>query len=159
VAVELNNMRPLPHTRGCFVCGEANSLGLNLRLETDGRIVQTRFTPQHEHAGFKGTLHGGLIATVLDEVMVWACGVQTKRFAYCAELSVRFLRPAQPGRELLVLGELLRNRKDKLFETKGELRDAGGLLLATALGKYIPVKEAAAKALAEDFVGGSIDAA
>src|SRR6185436_2207270 len=68
-------MKELPHTRSCFVCGESNSAGLNLRFETDGRIVQAHFVPRLEHVGFKATVHGGLIATVLDEIMVWACAV------------------------------------------------------------------------------------
>ena len=95
-------MKLLPHTRSCFVCGEANPAGLKLRFETDGRVVQTRFVPRAEHVGFRQTVHGGLIATLLDEIMVWACAVQTKRFAFCAELSVRFIglvRPDEVGHE------------------------------------------------------------
>ena len=109
-------MRVLPHTRSCFVCGESNSSGLRLRFETDGRRVQTRFVPGPDHAGFKQTVHGGITATVLDEIMVWACAVATRRFAYCAELNVRFLQPLRPGEEALVTGELVNNRRDKLFE-------------------------------------------
>ena len=99
-------MKVLPHTRSCFVCGESNPSGLKLRFETDGRIVQTRFVPRAEHIGFKQTVHGGLIATLLDEIMVWACAVQTRRFAFCAELNVRFLNPVRPNEEVLALGEL-----------------------------------------------------
>src|SRR4051812_40973160 len=86
-----NGMRAVPHTHTCFVCGESNPIGFKLRLETDGRVVQTRLIPRSEHTGFKGTVHGGLVSTVLDEIMAWACAVQTKRFAFCAELNVRFL--------------------------------------------------------------------
>jgi len=64
-------MRELPHTHSCFVCGEANPLGLKLRFESDGQIVRTRFTPCPDHMGFKDVIHGGLLATVLDEIMVW----------------------------------------------------------------------------------------
>jgi len=74
----------------------------------------TRFVPTPEHVGFKGTVHGGIISTVLDEVMVWACGVQTKRFAYSAELNFRFLEPMQPGEELVATGELTANRRNRL---------------------------------------------
>src|SRR5215472_10692690 len=135
-------MNVLPHTHSCFVCGESNSIGMNLRFETDGRIVQTHFTPRAEHIGFKQTVHGGIIATLLDEIMVWACAVQTRRFAYCVELNVRFSNPGRPGEEVLATGELVSNRRDKLFEAKGELRDGAGLLLASATGKYLPIKEA-----------------
>ena len=146
-------MRTLPHTHSCFVCGESNPVGLKLRFETDGRIVQTRFRPGPEHVGFRQTIHGGLIATLLDEIMVWACAVQTRRFAFCAELNVRFLNPVRPNEELAAVGELASNRRDKLFEARAELKNQAGLVLATATGKYLPIKNADAKEMATDFVG------
>src|SRR5512133_3324230 len=85
-------MKELPHTHSCFVCGDANPNGLKLRFETDGKLVKARFVPRAEHAGFRQTVHGGLVATLLDEIMVWACAVQTRRFAFSAELVVRYLK-------------------------------------------------------------------
>jgi acyl-coenzyme A thioesterase PaaI-like protein len=146
-------MKLLPHTRSCFVCGESNPAGLKLHFETDGRIVQTRFMPRAEHVGFRQTVHGGLIATLLDEIMVWACAVQTRRFAYCAELKVRFINPVRPNQEALASGELVSNRRGKLFEARAELRNQAGLVLATATGKYLPVKHAEATEMATDFIG------
>ncbi len=145
-------MKLLPHTRSCFVCGESNPAGLRLRFETDGRLVQTRFVPRAEHVGFRQTVHGGLTATLLDEIMVWACAVQTKRFAFCADLNVRFLNPVRPGEVLIASGELVSNRRGKLFEAKAELRDQAGLVLATASGKYLPIKPGEAADMATDFV-------
>jgi acyl-coenzyme A thioesterase PaaI-like protein len=145
-------MKVLPHTRSCFVCGESNPAGLNLRFETDGRRVQTRFVPRAEHVGFRHTVHGGLIATLLDELMVWACAVRTRRFSYCAELTVRFLLPVRPDQALLATGELVCNRRDKLFEAGAELRNEAGVTLASASGKYLPIKQADLRELATDFV-------
>ena len=147
-------MQELPHTRSCFVCGESNTIGFRLRFETDGRIVQTRFCPRAEHVGFKSVMHGGLIATVLDEVMVWACAVGTRRFAFCAEFTVRFLSPVRPGEELVAAGELTANRKGRIFEAKGSLRDRAGKILAEATGRYLPIKaDEEVAAMATDFVG------
>jgi len=148
----LARMRTLPHSRSCFVCGDSNPIGLKLRLETDGRIVQTQFVPGSELVGFKQTMHGGIVGTLLDEVMAWACAVQAKRFAYCAELTVRFLQPVRPGEELIVSGELVHNRRGRIFEAKSELRDPTGNILATATGKYLPVKQAHTTELATDLV-------
>jgi uncharacterized protein (TIGR00369 family) len=148
-------VKTLPHTRSCFVCGESNPVGLKLRFETDGRIVQAHFRPRAEHVGFKQTIHGGLIATLLDEVMVWACAVQTRRFAFCAELTVRFLNPVRPDDELTALAELACNRRDKLFEAKAELKNQAGLVVASATGKYLPIKNVDATEMATDFVGDS----
>jgi uncharacterized protein (TIGR00369 family) len=146
-------MRALPHTHSCFVCGESNVSGLKIRFETDGRLVQARFRPRPEHVGFKQTVHGGIIATLLDEIMVWACAVQTRRFAYCVELNVRFSHSVRPGEEVVATGELVSNRRDKLFETKGELRNHSGLLLASATGKYLAMKETDVSEMLADFVG------
>src|SRR2546430_703207 len=134
-------MLKLPHTRSCFVCGLNNPLGLKLDFETDGRIVRAHFAPRPEHVGFKETVHGGLISTVLDEAMVWVIGVHTKRFSYCAELSVRFVKPVRPNEAVLVVAELVANRSNKLFEARAELRGARGEAHASATGKYLPIKE------------------
>ncbi len=145
-------MRALPHTYSCFVCGESNDCGLKIRFETDGQLVRARFLPRPEHVGFKHAIHGGIIATLLDEIMVWACAVQTRRFAYCAELTVRYLSPLRPGEEVLATGELVSNRRNKLFEAKGELRNQAGLVLASATAKYLPVKEIDVPEMLADFV-------
>jgi uncharacterized protein (TIGR00369 family) len=145
-------MKVLPHTRSCFVCGEFNPLGLNLRFKTDGRGVHARFTPRPEHVGFRQIVHGGIIATLLDEIMVWACAVRTKQFAFCAELNVRFVGPVRPGEEVVATAELVTNRRDKVFEAKAELKNQAGEVLVSATGKYLPVKQTDVTELATDFV-------
>jgi len=100
-----------------------------------------------------GHAHGGIIATLLDEIMVWACAVPTKRFAFCAELNVRFLNPLAPDVEALVTSELVANRKDRLFEAKAAIFDPAGKKLAEATGKYFPLKPTDAQEMVRDFVG------
>lgn len=146
-------MRELPHTHSCFVCGESNVSGLRLRFETDGRIIRARFVPRPEHVGFRHTVHGGLIATLLDEIMVWACAVSTRRFAFCAELNVRFQKPLRPGEETIATAEMSANRRDKIFEATAELRNAAGTVFASASGKYLPIKDGDVREMLADFVG------
>src|SRR5262245_6754525 len=146
-------MKVLPHTHSCFVCGESNIIGLNLRFETDGHIVRTRFIPRPEHIGFKGVVHGGISASLLDEVMAWVCAIETQRFAYCAELTVRYLSPLRPGEQVVVLGELTANRRDKIFDAKAEIRSPDGNILASATGKYLPIKESVLSEMKTDLVG------
>lgn len=128
-------------------------MGLKLRFATDGQVVTTRFVPRPEHIGFSQTVHGGLIATLLDEMMVWACAVRTKRFAYCAELNVRFMQPMRPNETGAALAELAANRRGRIFEAKAELRNEAGVLLASATGKYLPIQQEVASKMAGDFVG------
>jgi uncharacterized protein (TIGR00369 family) len=146
-------MKELPHTRSCFVCGEANPAGLKLRFQTDGRIVQARFVTRADHVGFKHTLHGGVIAALLDEIMVWACAVRTKRFGFCVELNVRFVRIVRPDEPVIATGELAENRRDKLFTARADLKDDGGKVLATATGKYLPLRPAELAEMAGELIG------
>lgn len=146
-------MKELPHARSCFVCGESNDRGLNIRSETDGETVRTRFAFGSEHVGFKETVHGGLTATLLDEIMTWVCAVNAKRFAYCAELNVRYLLPVPPNEPLIATARLVTNRRGRLFEASAEMADEAGKVLATATGKYLPLKDSDAAGMATDFVG------
>ena len=145
-------MTSLPHTRGCFVCGLENPAGLRLDFATDRRVVETRFRFRREQCGFSQTIHGGIIGTVLDEVMVWAVGVATGQLAYCGEMTVRFQRPAPPQVDVVATGELVENRRGRLFLARGELRDGAGELLAESTGKYLPLPGELRPAMLADFV-------
>jgi acyl-coenzyme A thioesterase PaaI-like protein len=143
----------LPCTRSCFVCGESNPFGLRLRFYTDGQLVRAELTARSEHVGFQGVIHGGIISTLLDEVMAWACATGARHFGYCAELQVRFLAPLRPNARAILTGELVNNRRNRIFEAKSELRLESGPILATGTGKYLPIKESDRNAFIGDLVG------
>ena len=129
----------LPHTAGCIACGPANPHGLHLALFVDpAGAVHTRYTPRPEHIGFQGVLHGGVLATVVDEAMVWCATWSGKRFCLCGELSVRYRAPAVIGRPVTVVARVLFARP-RLLLTNAEVRDAAGALVAEAAGKYVPL--------------------
>jgi uncharacterized protein (TIGR00369 family) len=146
-------MRELPHTHSCFVCGESNAVGLKLRFTTDGRVVHTRFRLRAAHIGFRGVVHGGILTTVLDEIMVWACAVPTGQFAFCAELTVRFLNPVRPDEEIIATGELLANRKNRIFEAKATLANLSGQSFAEATGKFLPIPKTDLTGMMTDLIG------
>src|SRR5687767_1177289 len=131
----------LPHTSGCLVCGRDNPHGLRLDLYVDPETsdVRVEFTPRPEHIGFEGVVHGGAIATVLDEAMVWCATWAAKRFCVCAELTTRFVREAAVGRALVIETKIESNRS-RLITTSAEVRDGeSGDVVATGTAKYIPV--------------------
>lgn len=146
-------MQSLPNSRSCFVCGLENPAGLQLKFETDGRVVHGQWTPTHAHVGFKDTVHGGLTATLLDEVMTWVCGVASGRFCYCAEMTVRYRRPLHPGATVRLRAELANDRRGRLLEARAEITDLQGTLLATGTGKYLPVPGRELAPMLDDFIG------
>ena len=143
--------KSLPVTRGCFVCGIQNPLGLGLTLLSDGRIVEVPVQFRTEHCGFSGVVHGGLISTVLDEVMAWVIGVNTRSFAFAAELNVRFLRSVEPGVVMRIRAELTADRRGRLFLTRGEVLGPDSVLHAEATGKFLPIPAERQAAMLADF--------
>ena len=129
----------LPQSANCLVCGRQNPHGLRLRLrvEPDTGLVITELVPGPQHVGFEGMVHGGLLATVLDEAMTWAATWKNKRFCYCGELTTRFRNSLRPGQTLRVEA-LVEFSRPKLVEVAGKIFDHTGRLAATSSGKYVP---------------------
>jgi uncharacterized protein (TIGR00369 family) len=123
---------------GCMACGKANPRGLQLDLFfVDGR-VETRFRLPAYAQGFPGSAHGGVLCTILDEVMAWAAIETSRRFFVTGEMTVRFLAPAVPGDEVVGRGEVLEDRRRYLV-CRGEILAADGRQLAKAEGKFFAV--------------------
>jgi uncharacterized protein (TIGR00369 family) len=121
----------------CFACGQANPKGLHLTFRFEGSDYVCDFTPEREYQGWTDILHGGIVSTVMDEVMtrlLWEQGIS----AMTAELTVRLKRPAPVGRPMTARARLVSQRK-RLYETEAELMLEDGTLAATATGKFIRV--------------------
>ncbi len=118
----------------CFACGSANPVGLKLTFHHDGEDYVTTFTADRVYQGYHGVLHGGIMATLLDEIMaraVWA----SYGPAATAKLEVRYRRPAPTGQPIEVRGCILAVRRNaRVFETTAAARLADGTLLAEATG-------------------------
>jgi acyl-coenzyme A thioesterase PaaI-like protein len=143
----------LPHTPNCLVCGRENAHGLHLHLYVDeaNGIVRTRFTPQPHHVGLDGIVHGGVIATVLDEAMVWAATWTGRRFCLCGEMTVRFRRKIAIGEHVDVEASVTTGRT-KLLKTVGTVFSSGGELLAESTGKYVPLEEVRHRSVVATFI-------
>ena len=130
----------LPHTSGCLVCGRDNAYGLKLSLFVDpaNGLVHVDFSPRPMHVGFQGVVHGGVLATIIDEAMVWAATWANKRFCLCGEMSVRFRRPAEVG-EALHLEARVEFSRPKLVQTMATIRTREGSVVAAGEGKYVPM--------------------
>jgi acyl-coenzyme A thioesterase PaaI-like protein len=150
----------LPHTAGCVACGPGNPKGLHLRLFVDPEIgtIHTHFAPASEHIGFHAMAHGGVLATVMDEVMVWAASWSVRRFCVCAEMSVRFRQKAQVG-ESLKFSAHVEFRRTRLIGTTAEAVDRAGNVVAEATGKYMPLSPEENREFVRTFINDPATAA
>ena len=97
--------------------------------------VLGRFRLGPEYQGATGFIHGGIIATVLDEVMSKVSRFGNVR-AVTAELTVEYLRPVRVDEELLVEGFVNRRDGRDLYHER-EIRNAAGVLLARGRGRFV----------------------
>ena len=138
----------------CFGCGRLNPYGLRLAFYrlSDGDGVWAPFTPQLEHEGYAGLIHGGIVSTLLDEAMAWALYAQDN-WAVTAKMAITFRKPVETGVPTRVVGRLVSDR-GRLLEVAGELRRAADdLLLAEATGTFARVPERQAREWKERYLG------
>jgi uncharacterized protein (TIGR00369 family) len=131
-------------SRHCFVCGTENPCGLNLAPERDGDKIVARFTPGQAHLGFSKAVHGGITASLLDELVGVACGIHVNEKCATVELSVTYRRPLLEGAEVRVEGWFVR-REGKLAYGAGQVLDPAGKVLATAQARFLILEEHQAK--------------
>jgi acyl-coenzyme A thioesterase PaaI-like protein len=124
---------------GCFVCGPANAGGLQLTFAHDGEMYVTTCIVPATYQGYQGIVHGGILSTLLDEVMarlVW------ERYgpAATARLAVRFHRPAPIGVPLEFRGWITAARRGgQLCDTAAQALLVDGTLLAEATALVVRV--------------------
>jgi uncharacterized protein (TIGR00369 family) len=119
----------------CFACGGENPIGMRLHIELGEGTARTSWTVGADYVGWSDKAHGGIIATLLDEVMAWAPS-SFDSWAVTAEMSVRYRSPASPGENLTAVGKVVERRR-RIYQVRGEVRGADGRLVAEGHGRYL----------------------
>lgn len=131
----------------CFGCGALNPIGLHLQFyrlpETDA--IWGAWTPTTAYEGYGGMIHGGIICTLLDEIMAWSLYARST-WAVTAKMQTNFRQPVQVGEDVRLIGRVVRDR-GRVVEVHGEIRrEADNALLAEADATFIRVPEQQASA-------------
>lgn len=120
----------------CFACGRTNPIGLGLDgFAVCGDEVAVSFSPRPEYAGFEDLLHGGIVATALDEVLAWTGILIEGVLAVTATLELKYRRPASPDADFVVVGRV-DDRSGSRLRMSGEMRE-GAELVAEGKGLYL----------------------
>jgi acyl-coenzyme A thioesterase PaaI-like protein len=96
-------------------------------------------------------VHGGILMTLLDEVMTWGAILTFRKACVAAEMTVRLKAPVGVGNRIRVEGWIGAS-KSRVVSAEGRILDQEGVLLATATGKYMAMSQEAMQLCAEDFV-------
>jgi len=124
----------------CFGCGGANARGMKLTFvqDDDAKRIRGEFRLGAEYQGGPGFIHGGIIATVLDEVMGKVNRFREVR-AVTAELVVEYLKPVSVNENLVVEGYEVEKSGRNLHHV-GEIRNQSGEVLARGRGRFVIIE-------------------
>ncbi len=120
----------------CFVCGPNNPIGLHVRFHLDGDVCRATFTPGAAHAGYDGLTHGGILFSLLDDVMANYVFLRGER-CFTAKAEIRYRQPLPVGTAVRLEGRQQR-RKGRLAVLEGRIiRQDNDQLVAQANGSFM----------------------
>jgi uncharacterized protein (TIGR00369 family) len=126
----------------CFGCGPENPEGLHLEfaIDAEAHAASASVTLDDRYQGAPGYMHGGIIATLLDEAMS-KLNRPLGLLAMTRQMDVSYLRPAAIGTAMQVRSRFVRRDGRKLFH-EAELLSTQGEILARCTGLWIVIDPA-----------------
>lgn len=136
-------LQQLPGSPGCVICDNNGSnpraLKLKLYWNEESKRVHIPCAPDESWCGYSSVVHGGVIASVLDEAMAWAVKQITGDWAFTAECTLRFKRPVAPGTGYSVIAGVDEVGKRKIL-AHADFLDPQGNTAARASAVFLPSK-------------------
>ena len=130
----------------CFACSPYNSAGLQLEFWEDDEEIITKWIPERSYEGWIGVLHGGIQATLLDEIGGWVVMLKLKTAGVTSDMQVSYLKPVKVSKgEVTIKGKLL-SYEGRTAKISALLYDGAGEECAKAELSYFVFPEKIAKA-------------
>ncbi len=134
------------HDYNCFGCSPFNEIGLQLDFWEDGDELVAKWQPRKSLEGWTGVLHGGIQATLLDELAGWIVMIKMKTAGVTAAMKVEYIKPLTLAKgEVTVRGRLVSIEK-RIAKIECSLFDKDGVEYAKATLDYFHFPERIAKA-------------
>ena len=125
----------------CFACGTDNPIGLNMSFYRMKDAVCSDITLGKNHEGWENMAHGGIISTLLDEVMSWTALYFKRTFLVTRKMEIKYIKPVPLGIPLTARGKILDEPGNSRIEVRGEIVDAEGKLLVRSRGEFVMLAE------------------
>jgi uncharacterized protein (TIGR00369 family) len=94
----------------CFVCGQDNPIGLRLDFNYQQEFAEARFKLSKVYEGYDGIIHGGIVASILDEAMAKIILHQEIK-AVTSALTIGYKKPLKPDENYTVQGTIISIRR------------------------------------------------
>lgn len=145
ISVEiLNPYRTLPGYN-CFGCSPDNPFGLKLHFHKEGDEVTCEWNPEQQFQGWMNVLHGGIQATLMDEIASWFVFVQMNTAGVTSKMEVKLMKPAKMDRGPFRMRARLHEMRRNIAVIHVDLFDGHGVKVAESLMHYFTWPEEIAR--------------
>jgi uncharacterized protein (TIGR00369 family) len=115
----------------CFGCGPLNEDGLQMTFLADGDVSVAEFAVPARYQSWKGVVHGGMVALLLDEAVGWAAWHKGHP-GVTGKLEVRYRQPLRVGERVRLTGQVERVRRTLVYASATIERISDGSTIAEA---------------------------
>ena len=130
----------------CFGCAPHNDHGLQMQFFLEGDELISEWEPKGFLQGYFNILHGGIQATLIDEIGNWLVMILLKTGSVTSELHVKYLKPVRIDKKgKITLRAKLVNSEGNFAKVYVELFDAEGVKCAEGEPVYFVYPPAIAK--------------
>ena len=135
---------PNSENHNCFGCGSNNPNGLKMKFHTDGERVYSFIRASSNMTGWDRTVHGGILTTILDEILGWGVVYLLKKIGMTKSIKVEFNKAVYAGERLTVVGGILVQRSDRESVMQGAIYNEKDTLCVGATGQFTTMRPKAA---------------
>lgn len=134
---------PIPKLQGhhCFACGTDNPIGLNMYFYQQGECVCSDITLGQNHEGWENMAHGGIISTLVDEVMSWTVLFFKRTFLVTRKMEIKYVKPVPLHVPLTARGQILEEPGNSIIEVRGDILNTENKLLVRGHGQFVLLAE------------------
>jgi acyl-coenzyme A thioesterase PaaI-like protein len=117
----------------CFGCSPDNPLGLHLKFTEENDEIISQWDPDKNFQGYFNILHGGIQATLMDEIASWTVYVKVKTSGYTSKAEFRYHKTVGMDQGPITLRSKLRQMRRNLADIEVGLYDKNNTLCASGL--------------------------
>ena len=129
----------------CFGCSPDHTSGLQMSFHEEGDMLISTWDPKPQFEGYHGVVHGGILATIMDEIASWVVYVKIKAAGVTSSIDVHFHKPVyMTGGSITVRAKVLRMRRN-LADIKVEIYNQENELCSDAVVTYFTFSEKKSK--------------
>jgi acyl-coenzyme A thioesterase PaaI-like protein len=129
----------------CFGCSPTNPIGLKLNFWEEGEWVYAKWMPERWYEGYLNMLHGGIQATLLDEIADWVLIAKLATSGVTKNLNITYLKPVFVNQGEITIRAKLLDHNGSCAITYAELLDVEGTIRSHAEIEYFVFPQEVAK--------------